>query len=188
MTGSRKFPFRFEDQNADRITIWVESDGLVLPARDSRAAVALCIDSRSDTSREKSRRPTPLPKWRLKRTIKFIELNIGSPILLSELARAAGLSRMHFAAQFRAATGIRPHSYLLWRRIEKAQTMLATTNAPIVEVALGVGFNTQAHFTGVFKRFAGLTPGQWRRKKYRGGSPLIPSRSAVRQSCCAQGR
>ncbi len=187
MTSSREVPFRFEEQNAARITIWVESDGLVLRARDSRAAVALGIDSPSDALRERSRRPAPLPKWRLKRTIEFIELNIGSPLLLPELARAAGLSRMHFAAQFRAATGIRPHSYLLWRRVEKAQTMLATTNAPIVEVALEVGFNTQAHFTQVFKRFSGLTPGQWRRKERRASSSLIPPDLAVRRSCAHRG-
>jgi AraC-like DNA-binding protein len=185
MTSSREFPFRFEEHNAGRVTIWVENDRIIVPARAS--AAALRAGSPSDAPGEKSRRPVPLPKWRLKRTIEFIELNIGCPILLSELAHAAGLSRMHFAAQFRAATGIRPHSYLLRRRIEKAQTMLATTNAPIVEVALGVGFNTQAHFTEVFKRFSGLTPGQWRRKEHRAGSSLIPSCLAVRRSCAHEG-
>ncbi len=53
MTSSREVPFRFEEQNADRITIWVESDGLVLRARDSRAAVALGIDSPSDAPARK---------------------------------------------------------------------------------------------------------------------------------------
>ena len=69
---------------------------------------------------------------------------------------------MHFAAQFRAATGVRPHEYLVRRRIAKAQTMLATTEMPIAELALAVGFGSQAHFTVVFKRFSGLTPLRWR--------------------------
>lgn len=103
-----------------------------------------------------------LPNWRLKRTIDFIDSHADEPITLADLARTAGLSRMHFAAQFRKATGLRPHEYLLRQRVEKAKTMLRTTHLPIVEIALAVGFGSQAHFTGVFKRFAGETPHRWR--------------------------
>lgn len=69
---------------------------------------------------------------------------------------------MHFAAQFRVATGMRPHEYLLRQRIERAQKMLVETRDSLVEIALGVGFQTQAHFTTVFRRFVGDTPYQWR--------------------------
>jgi transcriptional regulator GlxA family with amidase domain len=71
---------------------------------------------------------------------------------------------MHFAAQFRAATGLRPHEYMLRIRIEKAQAMLATSAMPIVEVALTCGFASQAHFTTAFRRVAGLTPNRWRQR------------------------
>jgi AraC-like DNA-binding protein len=81
---------------------------------------------------------------------------------LSDLAAFAGLSRMYFAAQFRAATGVRPHEYLLRRRVERAQDLLSTSGQALVEVALSVGFQTQAHFTTVFKRFVGQTPHRWR--------------------------
>jgi AraC-type DNA-binding domain-containing proteins len=109
-----------------------------------------------------TRRVTPLSKWRLKRAVEFIETHLESPVALADVAGAAGLSCMHFAAQFRAATGVRPHEYLLRRRIARAQTMLATTDVPIVELALTVGFSSQAHFTVVFKRLSGLTPLRWR--------------------------
>ena len=91
-----------------------------------------------------------------------IESNADNPITLADLAREAGLSRMHFAAQFRKATGLRPHQYLLQRRVEKAKTLLATSSAPIAEVALSVGFSSQSHFTGVFKRLTNHTPLRWR--------------------------
>ena len=83
-------------------------------------------------------------------------------ISLSELANVAGLSRMHFAAQFRAATGYRPREYLLNHRIEHAKTLLATTGRPLAEIALAVGFSTQAHFSTVFKRISGQSPARWR--------------------------
>ncbi len=109
-----------------------------------------------------ARKVIALPKWRLKRATEFIEAHLGSPIALADVAGATGLSRMHFAAQFRAATGVRPHEYALRRRIEKAQALLVTTNIPIAELALASGFSSQAHFTVVFKRISGLTPGRWR--------------------------
>ena len=88
--------------------------------------------------------------------------HLSEKIALSDLAAVAGLSRMHFACQFRTATGLRPHEFLLRRRIQHAEELLRNTRMPIVEIALTVGFQTQAHLTTVFKRFAGCTPGQWR--------------------------
>jgi AraC family transcriptional regulator len=103
-----------------------------------------------------------LQKWRLKRVVEYVENHLSEKIALSDLAAVAGLSRMHFASQFRTATGLRPHEFLLRRRIQRAEELLRNTTMPIVEIPLRVGFQTQAHLTTVFKRFAGCTPGRWR--------------------------
>jgi AraC family transcriptional regulator len=112
--------------------------------------------------REPRRPKSGLPKWRFKRVAAYVEEHLGASITLADMANAAGLSRMHFAAQFRVLTGLRPHEYLLRQRIERAQQMLVETRDPLVEIALAVGFQTQAHFTTVFRRFVGDTPYQWR--------------------------
>ena len=103
-----------------------------------------------------------LPKWRLRRVEQHIAAHFERSISLSELASVAGLSRMHFAAQFRAATGYRPREYLLNHRIEHAKSLLTTTQRPLAEIALAVGFSTQAHFSTVFKRISSQTPARWR--------------------------
>jgi AraC-like DNA-binding protein len=103
-----------------------------------------------------------LPKWRLRRVEEFVGTHFDRSIRLSDLANVAGLSRMHFAAQFRAATGYRPREFLLNHRIEHAKTLLSTTSMPLAQVALAVGFSTQAHFSTVFKRISGQTPARWR--------------------------
>ncbi len=103
-----------------------------------------------------------LSKWRLKRARDYIEANLGEPLHLSDIAASTGLSRMHFAAQFRTATGMRPHEFVLRRRIERAQELIAAPNTTLVDIALSVGFQTQAHFTTVFKRLVGETPSRWR--------------------------
>src|ERR1700727_993554 len=103
-----------------------------------------------------------LQKWRLKRVVEYVENHLSERIGLSDLAAAAGLSRMHFARQFRTATGLRPHEFFLRRRIHRAEELLRTTTMPIFEIAPTVCFQTQAHLTTVFKRFAGCPPGRWR--------------------------
>jgi AraC family transcriptional regulator len=103
-----------------------------------------------------------LPKWRLRRVEEHIKRHFDRSITLTDLAAVAGLSRMHFAAQFRAATGYRPREYILHRRIERAKSLLSNTETPLAEVALAVGFCTQAHFSTVFKRITGETPARWR--------------------------
>ena len=103
-----------------------------------------------------------LPKWRLRRVLTHIDQHICESITLATLAEVAGLSNMYFAAQFRAATGCRPHECVLRKRIERAQQMLLDTAEPLVSIALTVGFQSHAHFSTVFKRFVGLSPYQWR--------------------------
>lgn len=103
-----------------------------------------------------------LPKWRLRRVEEYVGTHFDHCISLSELAKVAGLSRMHFAAQFRAATGYRPREYLLHQRIERAKSLLSNSETALAEVALTVGFCTQAHFSTVFKRITGDTPARWR--------------------------
>lgn len=107
-----------------------------------------------------------LPRWRLQRVRDYVQENLSDTVTLSGMAAAAGLSPMHFAAQFRTATGQRPHDYLLQSRIDRAKHLLATSSRSLIDVTLEVGFCTQAHFTTVFKRFTGTTPNLWRRNNF----------------------
>jgi AraC family transcriptional regulator len=107
-------------------------------------------------------RKTTLPNWRLQRVDSYVKSRLSESITLLDMANAAGLSPMHFAAQFRAATGYRPHQYLLLCRLERAKELMVDPSRSMLDIALDVGFHTQAHFTTVFKRLTGKTPGVWR--------------------------
>ena len=125
-------------------------------------------------------RPTALVRWRLKRAIDFMEEHLAEPITLPEIATAAGLTRMHFAAQFRAATGLRPKEFFLRRRIEHAKRLLLDTPDRLVDIALICGFQSQAHFTTVFKRFVGCPPHQWRCQISRTPAPAARESDTMR--------
>lgn len=77
---------------------------------------------------------------------------------------------MHFARLFRASTGLSPHDYVLRRRVEVAQAALLNTDHKMLDVAVMVGFRTQAHFSAVFKKLTGLPPGRWRQAALAGRS------------------
>ena len=66
----------------------------------------------------------------MKRLEQYIALNIDRAISLGDMAATVGLSKMDFAAQFRALTGFRPREYLLFKRIERAKAVMTETGMP----------------------------------------------------------
>lgn len=103
----------------------------------------------------------PAAKPQLRSVLDYIEEHLAKPIYLAELSGIAGLSRVHFAIQFKAATGLQPYAYILHRRIRRAQELLQKPDATIVNVALDLGFSSQGHFTDAFRKIVGAPPGRW---------------------------
>lgn len=109
-------------------------------------------------------RARKLAGWRLRRVNAHVRTNIDLEHSLHDLAAIAGLSRMHFAAQFKAATCLSPHEFVVLERIKSAQALLLSTEDPLVDIALCVGFKNQAHFSTVFKRLTQMTPAAFRHR------------------------
>jgi AraC family transcriptional regulator len=127
------------------------------------AIVSKLLGSYSAHARDVARmRKHGLSELQLRRVHDFVNAHIAYPISLPSLAQAAGLSRMHFAVQFRQSTGLSPHDYVVRERVRKAQQILSETRISVFETALSVGFQTQSHFSTVFKRIVGDTPARWR--------------------------
>lgn len=99
----------------------------------------------------------------LRRVRAYIDDHIGERISLDELAREAGVSRFHFARQFRLSTGESPMEYLRRVRIERSKSILQARGTTIAEVAARLGFSDQSHFTRIFGRLVGVSPGSFAR-------------------------
>ena len=110
-------------------------------------------------------KPSSLSSDRMRLVKDYIEANLSAPLQLAELSAIAGLSRLHFARQFKLSTGLSPYAYILERRIERAQQLLAHGAGSIVEIALQLGFGSQGHFTTVFRKRVGFTPAAWRKNR-----------------------
>jgi AraC family transcriptional regulator len=103
-----------------------------------------------------------LPRGRLRAVIEYIEEHLGGAPTLEQLAAVARLSPYHFARQFKTATGLPTHQYVILRRVERARQLLqARTDLSLVEVALHAGFSDQSVFCLHFKRLVGVTPRQF---------------------------
>jgi AraC family transcriptional regulator len=103
-----------------------------------------------------------LAPGKLERVQMFIEQHLGERLRIERLAAAVHMSPFHFARLFKLATGQAPHAYLTARRVERAKELLWDGGLPLVHVAANVGFQTQGHFTEVFRRHAGVTPRHFR--------------------------
>ncbi len=104
-----------------------------------------------------------LPGHRLRRVVEYINEHLEQDLSLAEIAAAAGMNPYHLSRAFKQEVGLAPHQYVLRRRVERAKTLLAETELTIVEVAFRVGFQSQSHFTNIFRRLTGLTPMAFRR-------------------------
>lgn len=106
--------------------------------------------------------PGGLGPERLERVRVLIERSLAQPLHVEDLAAAAHVSAFHFSRLFKLATGRSPHAYLTQQRVERAKELLAESRLPLVHVASAVGFQTQGHFTEVFRRHTGTTPRRFR--------------------------
>ena len=102
-----------------------------------------------------------IPKRRLARVVEQIRNNLDKPLAVSALSGMAEMSQSHFSKLFKLSTGLAPHQFALQERINRAKALLRQGNETIADIALGVGFENQAHFTTVFGNLVGMTPRQF---------------------------
>src|SRR5713226_4121951 len=103
-----------------------------------------------------------LPACRLRRVTEYIQQNLDKDLRLAELAALVYMSPYHFARLFKGSTGVPPHRFVVRQRIARARGVLATPELSIAQISRMVGFRTPSHFTTVFRRALGITPGAYR--------------------------
>jgi AraC family transcriptional regulator len=106
-----------------------------------------------------------LPAWRVRRLKQHVDANLAETVRIKDVARVVGLSPSHFSRSFGHHFGFPFGVYLRCRRIEMAQSLMLTTEAPLCEIALSCGMTDQAHFSRVFRKVVGQPPNAWRQSR-----------------------
>lgn len=118
-----------------------------------------------------------LAPWQQKRVEAYVEANIASHIGVDDLARVVHMSTAHFFRAFRKSFGEPPMAYVVKRRVVLGQELMQNSRAPLSDIALACGMCDQPHFTRVFHRFVGVSPGLWRRQLASGHEPPTATRT-----------
>lgn len=98
----------------------------------------------------------------IQRVIDIMHENLGEPITVADLARAASFSKFHFSRVFQRVTGMSPGRFLSAIRLEEAKRLLRSTSLKVADVSLRVGYTSVGTFSTRFARSVGLTPTAYR--------------------------
>jgi len=96
------------------------------------------------------------------RVVALLDARCTDSLDLRALSREAHLSPSHVIRLFRARFFETPHRYLVRRRIERARELLATTDMPVTDICLDVGFESLGTFSTLFSRLVGWSPSVYR--------------------------
>jgi AraC-like DNA-binding protein len=120
--------------------------------------------------------PVP-PSRHLLRAKDLADGRYAEPLTVADLAAAARLSPAHFSREFRRAFGESPHQYLLTRRLERAASLLRSTDWSVARICVSVGLSSVGSFTVSFGRMFGMPP-----TAYRSAHP--PAAQVARVPAC----
>ena len=104
-----------------------------------------------------------LAAWQLQRARDYINVNLAHDRPIAEIAHECGLSSGYFARPFKRSTGVPPYKWLTKMRVERAKELIKDPRCELADIAQLCGFVDQSHFTRVFSRSEGYSPGRWRR-------------------------
>ena len=125
------------------------------------AAEGIALELLAAVRRETAPRLERSPAW-LDEAEELLRSRVGDCIRLSELAAEIGVLPVQVARAFRARHGVSVGEFGRRLRVEWAAAQIAVGDRPLVEIAAEAGFADQSHFTRLFKRYVGTTPGRYR--------------------------
>lgn len=110
----------------------------------------------------------------------YIDDHYMEQLTLAQIGEAMNASPHYLSHVFKKMSGYSPIQYLLRRRIGEAQTLLISTDIPIVEIAGQVGFDTQNYFNAQFTRQVGMPPKKYRENYIVGRAEILRRRRRVK--------
>lgn len=99
----------------------------------------------------------------IEKAISYIGLHYAEPLRAADVAKVLYMDSVYFSKRFKKATGVNYNDYLTQLRMRKAERLLQLGNYSIAEVAAMVGYQSQRHFSKLFREFTGQYPSDIRK-------------------------
>lgn len=106
----------------------------------------------------------PVSNALINEIIKTINENYGSRVLIQEFAKKFNLNPNYLSSLFKSVCGKSFTSYLTELRLKKAKELLKDSSLSLYEISDRVGYDDYFHFSKIFKKYNGLSPGNFRKK------------------------
>jgi AraC-like DNA-binding protein len=116
---------------------------------------------------------------RLRRARDRMDREYAQPLDVPALARTALMSPAHFSRRFRDAYSETPYSYLMTRRIERAQALLRNGGLSVTAVCFEVGCTSLGSFSAKFTELVGETPSAYRARSHDEVRAVPPCQTMV---------
>jgi transcriptional regulator GlxA family with amidase domain len=99
---------------------------------------------------------------KIKTAEEYLHRQYSSDVSIKVLADLVGMGPRNFIRRFKAATGHLPGAYSQMLRVSAAKEMLENGAPSIQAVCSNIGYEDVAYFRNLFKRYTGMTPGEYR--------------------------
>lgn len=142
-----------------------DDEGKNLMIMSSVCAILSILCSKCKKSKMQIDINTQRDSERIRRMLEYIHANYTQPLQQQEMAKKFYFSREYFSRFFKKYTGKTFKEYLTLYRLTRAERMLRETDRTIVQLAQENGFPDERRFIENFKRYYGMTPGEYRKDK-----------------------
>ncbi len=137
--------------NFSRFPYDIESKGILLQLFSRFLTEACMKEPHQNSLHEK-----------LNQVIHYINKNLDKRIQVSDLADILCVTPDHCSKTFKKIIGISPCEYIQVKRIERAQTLLLTTNKPVSQIAEEVGIGNLSQFSRLFSKISHCSAREYR--------------------------
>ncbi len=103
----------------------------------------------------------------MEKAMRYIRQKFALHLTLEDVAQFVGYSPAYFSRIFREDTGMTFKEYLNELRIERAKSLLLTTELSVTEISSMLGCSDQSYFCKIFRRATGVSPDKYRKRSRR---------------------
>jgi AraC-like DNA-binding protein len=93
---------------------------------------------------------------------EYIDQHLQEPLTIEKLASLDGYAEYYFSRKFKRETGMSPAEYIRYKRLQKAASLLVTTDQDVKQIGSSLLFCSHSFFSDCFHRQYGVTPSQYR--------------------------
>ena len=94
----------------------------------------------------------------------YIELHVEEKLSLERLAKHIGYVEYYLSRKFKEETGVSVNDYIKFAKIERAKTLLLSTELSIQEICDRLCFGSRSFFAETFKQIVGVPPAAYRQQ------------------------